>query len=133
VQAQRGRVASEHGREIDEAIRHVHEQLPARREVAQVERERFAGEQVDRDGVAGEGVEQQQVEPARGFGGEREARVAGHQGVARAALQEVELRLGHRDHQRVQLVESVVVAGAAVVGAQHADPEPDDAHAQLGV
>jgi len=115
--------------EIDVAVGDVEGEDSARREMAAVELEGFAGEQVDGDGVAREGVDDEHVEVLRRFMGQGVAGVSDDDIDLGAGVADIgEDVAGNGDHGGIDVVEGDVVAGAAVSG-DGSGAEADDADA----
>ncbi len=121
--------ARHHGRQAEEAVGDVEGDDAARLHVPQVDAQRLLGDEVHRDGITRERVHRQHVEALRRLALEVEARIAQHHLDARLAVREVaEFLARHLDHLRIDVVEAVFVALAAV-GGQRARAQAD--HADL--
>src|SRR5271165_4398252 len=81
----------------------------------EVEREGLPGQEMDGNGVAGEGINSQHVELLIGFLGQRQACVAhGDIDLGASVAEVAEPIPGNRHDQRIDFVETEVIAGIAV-------------------
>src|SRR5229473_8396017 len=96
-------------------VRNVHRQNAVRPQMAKVELKSLDGKQVNRNRIAGESVYHEQIKLLRREVFQRQARVSQFERDARLGIpQEAEVLLCDLHDQRIDLVERVFVAGAAI-------------------
>ena len=107
--------------------RYVYGQEPARSKTCPVEKERLARKQVGGHGVSRERIDGEDVEVLLHVTLQRETAVSHNCVDPRSgAGQKAELGFGHRDDERIDLVEGVPISRPAV-GGERAGSQADDA------
>src|ERR1043165_7484592 len=101
--------------------------------MAKIIRESLSSEKVDRNGIAGEGIQYEQIKLLRGFGFQREARIARDDFHASlACFEKCEVAFGQPTDLGVDFVEAECVAGPSI-DRKRARAQADDSDSAIGL